>query len=242
MPARSTARKNTISTRARTITADSDDGYNDVSDVSDVYRPPLKISVKHESSESDEEEYKHLNDIEHIIRCKGMYLGAYRNSEQNTYTATITPKLKLTKEKTIISTGLLKMFDELAMNAVDQISKSGRGKNKLTYIHFDVNNDGWFGCANDGKGIPIKLFSGDTRYIPEVLFTQPKSGSNFKDVKEGAGQNGIGIKLTTIMSSSVEIHVIDPSHDYIQTVTNNGQSISAPVITNVKGMHKNMVH
>ena len=245
MPARSTARKNAISTRARTITAESSsDDYNDVSDVSESFQSTsTKRSIlKRESSDSDEEEYKHLNDIEHIIRCKGMYLGAYRNSEQNTYTATFTPKLKLTKEKTVISTGLLKMFDELAMNAVDQISKSGRGKNKLTYIHFDINNDGWFGCANDGKGIPIKIFSGDTRYIPEVLFTQPKSGSNFKDVKEGAGQNGIGIKLTTIMSSSVEIHIIDPSHDYTQTVTNNGQSISAPIITSIKGAHKNMVH
>lgn len=247
MPARSTVRKNTISTRARTITASSSDDYNDVSDVSEAFqstspkRSPSRSTLKHESSD-DEEEYKHLNDIEHIIRCKGMYLGAYRNSEQNTYTATITPKLKLTKEKAVISTGLLKMFDELAMNAVDQISKSGRGKNKLTYIHFDINNDGWFGCANDGKGIPIKIFSGDTRYIPEVLFTQPKSGSNFKDVKEGAGQNGIGIKLTTIMSSSVEIHVIDPSSDYKQTVTNNGQTINAPTITSIKCAHKNMVH
>ena len=257
MPARSTTRKNTISTRARTIISDenrsaiasSEEDYNDVSEVSETFRESIPIkrssskkNIKHESSDDEQEEYKHLNDIEHIIQCKGMYLGAFRNSEQNVYTATISPKLKLTKEKTVISTGLLKMFDELAMNAVDQIAKSGRGKNKLTYIHFDVNNNGWFGCANDGKGIPIKIFPKDTRYIPEVLFTQPKSGSNFKEVKEGAGQNGIGIKLTTIMSSNVEIHVIDPSSEYIQKVSNNGRTINPPTITAVKGTHKNMVH
>ena len=86
MPARSTARKNAISTRARTITAESSsDDYNDVSDVSESFQSTsTKRSIlKRESSDSDEEEYKHLNDIEHIIRCKGMYLGAYRNSEQN---------------------------------------------------------------------------------------------------------------------------------------------------------------
>lgn len=247
MPARSTARKNTISTRARTITDDPSDEYNDVSDASEIYREEKstnrsskKVNAQ-DISDDEQEEYKHLNDIEHIIQCKGMYLGAFRNSEQNTYTATISPRLKLTKEKTVISTGLLKMFDELAMNAVDQINKSGRGKNRLTYIAFEVNNDGWFGCVNDGKGMPIKIFPDDTRYVPEVLFTQPKSGSNFKEVKDGAGQNGIGIKLTTIMSSAVEIHVVDPSNDYKQIVTKNGREIRPPVITPVKGNHSNMV-
>lgn len=268
MPARSVAAKNTtkctISTNARTIgttnngrsarTIDdqSSEDYNDQSDVSEIYReePIIKRSRSKQSitqalsrtpSDDEPEEYKHLNDIEHIIQCKGMYLGAFRNSEQNVYTASISPKLKLTKEKTVISTGLLKMFDELAMNAVDQISKSGRGKNRLTSIAFDVNNDGWFGCTNDGKGIPIKIFPDDDRYIPEVLFTQPKSGSNFKEIKEGAGQNGIGIKLTSIMSSDVEILVVDPSNEYRQSVSNNCRTINAPVIRPIKGAHQNVV-
>ena len=249
MPARSISRKNaTISTNARTIISNEEmsEDYNDISDISEVYNEqPLNASLskkRHVEDEPAPEEYAQLTDIEHIIRCKGMYLGAFRNTERNIYTASIIPRLKLTKEKTVISTGLLKLFDELAMNAVDQIVKSGRGKTKLTYIAFDINDDGWFGCANDGKGIPITLFPNDTRYIPEVLFTQPKSGSNFTDVKEGAGQNGIGIKLTTIMSSNVELLVIDKSKEYKQTVTNNGRTINPPTIRSIKGPHSNMVY
>ncbi len=191
---------------------------------------------------SDAQRYKKLEHIDHIIARKGMYLGNFRNCEQSVYTGTITPKLNIKKEKLMVSPGLLKLFDELAMNAVDQITVSGRGAGKLTEISFEIDTKKkLFGCLNDGKGIPVEIFDGTDKYIPEVLFTQPMSGSNFGESTDGAGQNGIGIKLTSILSDRVELKVIDKKREYNQVVYNSCRDIRPPTINPVKGKHKNIV-
>ena len=231
MPARSTTKKTATKAVPVGVKAPVND-YDYYSDYDESYD---------DVSDGVTEEYKVLSDIDHILKRKGMYIGAARNTEIKTYTATIEPTISFTQEKLLISPGLMKMFDELAMNAVDQIEKSGKGKNRVTTISFTVNDNGWFGCADDGKGIPIEPFNKTTKYIPEVLFTQPRSGSNFTETTSGAGQNGIGIKLTTILSSAVELHVVSNKLEYKQLITDNCKTIHAPVIAPIKGPMRNLV-
>ena len=177
--------------------------------------------------------YQVLSDCEHILLRKPMYMGEYKTVEKTVYTCTIdsqTDKLVVKKEKLKVSPGLMKLFDEVAMNAVDHIKYSGKGMKKVTYIDFTYNETG-ISCKNDGKPLPIELYENTGKYIPEVLFTQPRSGSNFTKKTEAAGQNGIGVKLVTILSKEVKLDISDGKNVYKQTILNNNRNIYKPVIT-----------
>ena len=173
-----------------------------------------------------------MGEVNHKIKsCYVSYLEEAKHSKM---------KLTINKEQLDISPGLLKLFDELLMNAYDHIKISSRTKTPLTYIKI-ICNDKYIGCKNDGKGIPIKLFNKTDKYVPEILFTQPRSGSNFDEETEGAGQNGIGIKLTTILSKNVRLKIVDKKYVYRQTISNNCSVIESPCITKNTNKSFNLV-
>ena len=67
--------------------------------------------------------------------------------------------------------GLLKVFDEILMNATDNISRSTtKSKSTMSYINVHVLPTGLVTIENDGKGIPITLHKEYSIYIPELIF------------------------------------------------------------------------
>ncbi len=55
---------------------------------------------------------------------------------------------------------------------------------------------------NNGKGIPIQIHKEHKIYVPEMIFGQLLTGSNYDDdaKKVTGGRNGYGAKLTNIFS------------------------------------------
>ena len=72
------------------------------------------------------------------------------------------------------------------------------------------------------------------KYIPEVLFTVPRSSSNYDDetakTRTTGGLNGLGAKLTSIFSSYFEIDIVNAGKHYNQVIRNNCEDIEEPVI------------
>lgn len=171
--------------------------------------------------------YSKMSEIEHILKRPDMYMGENTLKKKNMILYNPDTNIVYTDEVEY-STGLLKIFDEILMNAVDNIQRNVNLENLSVYITDDT-----IIIKNDGKSIPIELFEGTDTYIPEVIFTQPRTGSNFDDNKKRTvgGKNGIGCKLTTIFSSSFEIDIINNKQRYIQTITENDTKISPPKIT-----------
>lgn len=189
-----------------------------------------KITVKNMSSESNIDDssqtYQKLDEIPHILSRPDMYLGenTIKRSEMFLYDPTTDV---VSCSKVSYSTGLLKIFDEILINAVDNVQRNVG----TTKISLDITDD-TITIENNGKSIPIELFEGTDKYLPEVLFTQLRSGSNFNDNEERTtgGRNGYGCKITTIFSTQFLIEINNKGQKYMQIVENNNQSISPPEI------------
>lgn len=170
--------------------------------------------------------YSYMTDIEHILERPENYMGANETVDKDAYTYDpISDTIKF--GRVTYPTGVLKLFDEIFMNAIDNIRRGN-----TTQITIDVIGN-VISIMNNGKAIDIKRFPNSDKYCPEVLFTVPRSGSNFNDSEERVtgGRNGIGCKLTSIFSQSFSVDIISNGLRYQQTYTENLKHITSPVIT-----------
>lgn len=154
------------------------------------------------------------------------------------------------------SDALLKCFDEILVNAVDQYINSiecpANEGGPVTAIHINFDrSSGEISIMNTGKGIPIYKILDENpavngKYSVEGIITQEFSGSNFDDDKNRdrvtGGINGLGMKLINIRSKRFEIETIDCVNklQYNQICANNMEIINPPVVkifTNIGKSH-----
>ena len=108
---------------------------------------------------------------------------------------------------------LLKIFDEIIMNASDQ---KIREPDATKEIRVNINREtGEVEVFNDGKGIPVVIHDKEGCYVPEMIFGQLLSGSNFDDTQKRAvsGLNGIGASLCNIYSKTFIVETADTEND-----------------------------
>lgn len=177
--------------------------------------------------------YKILKDVEHAFKRPDMYMGENKVKTKEMFLYSLQDHSVYTN-KISFSTGLLKIFDEILTNAIDNYHR----KPKMTTLKVNIT-DKYISIFNDGHSIEISKFDPndpDSKYNPEVLFTVLRSGSNFDDDEERiiGGRNGIGCKITTIFSTRFEIDIVNNNLRYTQTVTKNDTQIQEPVISKTK--------
>ena len=101
-------------------------------------------------------------------------------------------------------------------------------------VNIDVE-EGTISIYNNGKGIPIEIHSKEKCYIPEMIFGQLLSSSNYDDdeKKLTGGRNGYGAKLTNIYSKEFTVETADKKTEqkYKQTWTANMSTKTKPKIT-----------
>eukprot|EP01133_Synstelium_polycarpum_P002889 gene2889-3317_t len=128
--------------------------------------------------------------------------------------------------------GLLKLFDEILVNAADNKQRD----KTMSHIKVDIDADaGTISICNDGHGIPVVMHKTENVYVVEMVMGSLMSGSNFndKDLKVVGGRNGYGAKLTNIFSSEFTVETLDRASGlrYKQRWTNNMSVREAPTIT-----------
>ncbi|CAI2184716.1 13296_t:CDS:2 [Funneliformis geosporum] len=126
--------------------------------------------------------------------------------------------------------GLYKIVDEILLNAVDNKVRD----QKMNLIKVDIDKKGGqISILNNGKGIPIKMHKNQEVYIPQLIFSQLFTSSNFdnKENNVSGGRNGIGAKLTNIYSTEFIVETISNGKKYRQTFRNNMTVIELPIIT-----------
>lgn len=165
---------------------------------------------------SIEEKYRKLTDIEHVLLRPGMYVGSTKPRDEETW---LLQDDKLIRQKVSYNPALLKIFDEIVSNAVDE----HRRNPKLNQLRVTV--DGEKGCITvwDNGGIPVVKHSEYDEWVPEMIFSNLKAGSNFNDDEERlvAGTNGVGSTLTNIFSKRFRIRTADRKKAFQQTFTEN---------------------
>lgn len=128
---------------------------------------------------------------------------------------------------------LIHMFIEIVANVYDNYINTKIKGQDPGKIEIDIGNKR-IRVKNGGEPIPIALKEKDV-YIPDMIFGNLWSGSNYDDTKEksGIGQNGIGAKLTNIWSRQFSVKCGDPGFgkrknnlEYFREWSNNMYTIS----------------
>jgi DNA topoisomerase-2 len=170
--------------------------------------------------------YSLLNEIEHVLKRPGMYIGSTKPHDSSEFLFNGT---KFEKKDIQYNPGFLKLFDEIVSNSVDE---SKRNEN-LNFIHVTLNRSNGEISVWDNGGIPVIIHDEHQIWIPELIFSNLRAGSNFDDTQNRivAGTNGVGASLTNIFSSKFVIKTADGKNQFVQTFTDNMSKRSSPKIS-----------
>lgn len=150
------------------------------------------------ANKSLEEKYQSMDEIEHILSRPGMYIGSIYG-ETMPYSLFVPSENRIKSIDNIPYTaGLLKLFDEVFTNSIDERRRSSRMFD-INNIDVEVRQDGTVIIQDDG-GIPIQYHKVEKMYLPKLLFGKLRTSSNYTEIREGAGINGIGAKIANIFS------------------------------------------
>ena len=104
---------------------------------------------------------------------------------------------------------LLKIFDEVLVNALDNTQRDPR---HATRIDVDIDQkSGALSVRNVGRPIPVVWRDAEELWLPEMVFGELYTGSNFDDttLRTVGGRHGFGAKLANIFSTSFEVEIAD---------------------------------
>jgi len=177
---------------------------------------------------SIEQTYQKKSQLEHVLHRPGMYIG---DTDVTTCERWVfcQETNKMIRKKIKYSPGLYKIFDEIFTNATDHSQRDLT----LKKIEVSINREsGEITIFNDGEGIPIEIHKEYNKYVPEIIFGEFHTSSNYDDTEARTvgGLNGYGSKLTNAFSKKFTIQIGNNNMEYIQTWENNMSVRGEPVI------------
>lgn len=175
-----------------------------------------------------EQIYRKLSEVEHVLKRSGRYLGTTRVSSLLTFII----KNDNVEWRTVnYSPAFLKIFDEIISNSAD-FSKRPEGKH-LNKIDVTIDKASGVISVFDNGGIPVVKHTEYKQYVPDMIFGELRSGSNFDDDEEstGTGQNGEGATLTNIFSKEFTVDTADGKNRFLCTYHDNMGHKDVPKIT-----------
>ena len=196
------------------------------------------------SSNDLAQQYQQKTDKQHILDNPDTYIGSVENVDANLWVFEdgSTPETNKIALKTIeYIPGLYKLFDEGIVNCRDHVIRmiqSNKNDKKLvTAVDIDVSEDGTITMTNDGNGIDVAKHPEYDVWIPEMIFGQLRTSTNYnKDEKRiVGGKNGFGFKLVLIWSTYGYVETVDHTRGlkYTQEFKDNLSEICPPKITKV---------
>jgi DNA gyrase/topoisomerase IV subunit B len=215
---------------------DSDDSASISSESSGGFTEVVSRMAGGAAGASDkalEEKYQKLSLLEHIRKIPDTYIGSIEKHALATYL--YQPDTQRFAEETISYVpGFYKIFDEVLVNALDQVSRLASANaadvRPVKNIKVDIDpTTGWISVSNDGDGIDVEKHPGhDNIWIPELIFGELLTGTNYDPSEERlwGGKNGYGAKLANIFSKEFIVETIDHRRKkiYSQRFYNNMES------------------
>lgn len=175
--------------------------------------------------------YQKLTQLEHVLKRPDTYIGSVEHTETKMWV--FDTEAEAMRFKTVkIVPGLYKIFDEILVNAADNKIRDPNMNTLNVEISPEENK---ISIYNNGKGIPIEIHEKEGIYIPELIFGNLLTSSNYDDKEEKVtgGRNGFGAKLCNIFSTQFTIETVDKNQEkkYIQTWNDHMSKCTKPKIT-----------
>lgn len=179
-------------------------------------------------------QYQRLSQLEHVLKRPDTYIGSTEKYPAEMWI--FNEQTESMERKTVnIVPGLFKIFDEILVNAAD--NKVRDPSMKKIEVNIDPEKN-LIEVKNDGRGIPVEIHDKEQMYIPEMIFGNLLTSSNYDDdeKKITGGRNGYGAKLCNIFSTEFIVETADKNTGklYRQVWKNNMSQANKPRITEMK--------
>ena len=154
------------------------------------------------------ESVQKLTHIEHVLKRPDSYVGPV---EQGSEPYWILDGDKFTKKNLKYSPALLKIFDEILVNAIDRNSLHPK---QVSSIAVAIDKEtGSVTIENNGPlgGISVKMHETEGLWNPELVFGHLLTSTNYDDTQKRivGGRNGYGAKLANIYSTDFSVVIKD---------------------------------
>lgn len=155
---------------------------------------------------------RELTDVEHVRHAPGMYIG---DAALGLHSKWVLEDGKSVKRDLRFVPGVLKLFDEIISNSIDEAFRTGFKGSKPSKFTIDINvsvGDG-IQVSDNGRGIPLTEAPGRPGMTQaEVALTKLRAGTNFKEKGStehvSIGTHGLGATLVNILSKDFKARVI----------------------------------
>ena len=178
------------------------------------------------------ESIQKLSHVEHILKRPDSYVGPVSKIVEPYWVRSGETFEKKTLE---YSPALLKIFDEILVNAIDRNSTYPK---QTTSISVNIDRDsGVISIENNGPlgGICVEMHEKEGIWNPELTFGHLLTSTNYDDTQKRVvgGRNGYGAKLANVYSTKFTVTIKDGENKkkYTQTWTNNMRNCAPPKVT-----------
>ena len=152
------------------------------------------------------ESIQKLSHVEHILKRPDSYVGPVGRVAEPYW---VKDNDGFQKKVTTYSPALLKIFDEILVNAIDRNSLHPKHTTSIS-VHIDKEN-GSITVENNGPlgGITVLEHEKEKIWNPELTFGHLLTSTNYDDTQKRVvgGRNGYGAKLTNVYSSHFSIKI-----------------------------------
>jgi DNA topoisomerase-2 len=169
-----------------------------------------------------------LEDVDHVLLRPARYTGS--TSEELIWTY-VYEEGRIVGKEVLYTPALLKLFDEIVTNSVDEAIRTGFSYANKISVKYDASS-GTVRVEDNGRGLPIEFDEKFQKWSPEKIFGLLKAGSNFDDEanEEVAGQNGEGGSLAAMFSERFYVETCNGARYYRQEMLDHTRNMLKPKI------------
>ncbi|PWN25684.1 type II DNA topoisomerase [Jaminaea rosea] len=194
-----------------------------------------KKTTANGTAKSASETYQKLSQLEHVLLRPDTYIGSVEHHTDSLWVYDAASQKMAFREISYVP-GFYKIFDEILVNAADNKVRDPT----MDTIKVTINKaEGSITVWNNGRGIPIEIHEKEGIYIPELIFGNLLTSSNYDDAEDKVtgGRNGYGAKLANIYSTEFTVETADRKSEqkYKQTFRANMSVKEKPKITKNAG-------
>jgi DNA topoisomerase-2 len=188
--------------------------------------------------------YQKKTDIDHILSNPDTYIGSVEEIDSEQWILNDEGDKIIEKNIKYIP-GLFKLFDEGIVNCRDHVIRMHQAiaSNQsncipVTNISVTIEENGTITMINDGNGIDVAQHPEYKTWIPEMIFGQLRTSTNYDKTEKKivGGKNGFGFKLVLIWSTYGSVETVDHVRGlkYTQEFKCNLDEICPPIIVKCK--------
>lgn len=158
-------------------------------------------------------DYKRLTQEEHVRTISDTYIGSDQAIER---TVRLFDGERFRNAEITLPEAIEFLFLEIVSNAGDNVIRSKEKGVKPGSVQISMNGTQVL-VENGGLPIPVEIHPEYKVYVPELIFGNLLTSSNYGVERKGGGRNGMGCKLVNLYSKSFGVEIGDSVRKLIYT-------------------------